>query len=175
MVEEALGREAFGRLAPVLQRFHSLAGRHELHGWVDTAAPASLPARLPAWLLGLPLRADSGAIRFELDAQPQQERWTRHFPSSVMRSRLQLRGREVIEHFGPLRMVFALREQQGRFEMQLLRVQMLGLSCPRWLMPAIVAHETGDGDRLCFDIQAVLPMFGRVAHYRGHLVVPAAS
>ena len=175
MIEQALGREAYGRLAPALRRFHRLSGRHELTGWVETAAPASAPARLLAGLLGTPRRAGQGPLRFVLEASPLEEHWTRHFPSRVMHSRLHLRGGQVVEQFGPLRLAFEVHERQGRFEMHLKRLQMLGLRCPRWLMPAIVAHETGDGDRLCFHVEAALPLLGVVARYQGHLVVPVAG
>lgn len=177
MIEEALGAAAYGRLAPALQRFHRLAGRHQLSGWVETSAPETPAARGMAWLLGTPSRSDSGPIRFELDAQPREESWTRHFPSRVMRSRMLLVGQgpqpQIVEQLGPVRLGFTLREVQGRFEMQLQRLRMLGLPCPRWLMPAIVAHETGEGDQLHFHIEARLPLLGLVARYRGHLAVPA--
>jgi hypothetical protein len=175
MIEVALGAQAYGRLAPALQRFHRLAGRHALSGQVETAAPETAPARLMAWLLGTPRRAESGPIRFELDAQACEESWTRHFPSRVMRSHMRLSGRQVVEQLGPVRLAFELREAQGRFEMQLRRLHVLGLPCPRWLMPAIVAHETGDGDCLRFHVEARLPLLRLVAHYHGHLVVPHPS
>jgi hypothetical protein len=35
--------------------------------------------------------------------------------------------------------------------------------------PAVRAQETGDSGRLHFDVQASLPMFGRIVHYRGYL------
>ncbi|HSW04454.1 DUF4166 domain-containing protein, partial [Aquabacterium sp.] len=111
-------------------------------------------------------------IRFELEARANDETWTRHFPSRTMRSRLQLQASQVLESFGPVRLAFEVHEVQGRFEMRLRRLQLLGIPCPRWLMPQIVAHETGQGDQLHFHVEAALPGLGRVAGYRGHLVIP---
>ncbi|WP_369124981.1 DUF4166 domain-containing protein, partial [Enterobacter asburiae] len=41
--------------------------------------------------------------------------------------------------------------------------------CPAWLRPAVVAEETGDGDRFHFNVRASVPLLGVVAAYRGYL------
>ena len=56
----------YAQLPAAVQRFHRLAGRTVLHGWVETQAPASALARVLAYGLGSPQRAGSGAIRFEI-------------------------------------------------------------------------------------------------------------
>ena len=63
-------------------------------------------------------------------------------------------------------------EQQGRLVMRLTSLHFLGVPCPAWLRPQIVAEETGEGDTLHFHVQATVPWVGQVVHYRGHLVVP---
>ena len=67
----------FDRLSSPVARFHRLAGAQVLHGQVQVQAPASLLGRLLAWGLGAPQQAGQGAIRFELDATPGAEVWTR--------------------------------------------------------------------------------------------------
>jgi hypothetical protein len=62
----------------------------------------------------------------------------------------------LVEPLGAARLVFALDEANGGLRMQSLRF--LGIPCPAWLWPRLVAEEAGDG--------------GRVVGYRGHLVVP---
>jgi len=78
----------YARLAPALQRFHRLRGRHVLHGEVATEAPASPLAEMLARALGSPRAAAGGAIRFELAVDERGEIWTRHFPGRTMASRL---------------------------------------------------------------------------------------
>ena len=95
LYQNAMGA-AFDELPSAVRRFHLLAGRHELHGWVETEAPRSLLARALAWCLGTPLTASAGPIRFELDASPLRETWTRHFPSQSMRSILYPGGPFVV-------------------------------------------------------------------------------
>ena len=171
LFEAALGAR-FAELAPALRRFHRLSGRHELHGVVETDPPASTMGRALAWCLGSPRRSASGAIRFELDAAPDVEAWTRHFPARTMRSRLRLVDGRVVERMGPARLVFALDAIDGGLRMRLQSMRFLGIPCPAWLRPRIVAEETGDGGRLRFRIEAAVPGLGRVVGYRGHLVVP---
>jgi hypothetical protein len=171
MYERAMG-EDFERLPAAVRRFHRLAGTRQLQGWVETDAPVSILAKLVALCLGSPLEARSGPMRFELDAQPASETWTRHFPAQRMTSRLALEGRQVVERLGPARMTFELRESGGRLEMRLRRFHFLGVPCPAWLMPRVVAEETGGDERLHFKVQAALPLVGVVAAYRGHLEIP---
>ena len=160
--------------APV-QRFHSLEGRHELRGWVEIDAPASRAARMLARCLGAPLDAQRGPIRFELKADPRREVWTRHFPGRQMESRLSLNGGRLVERLGTARLGFALKADSRRLQMQLERLHFLGVPCPRWLLPSIVAEETASAGRLHFRVEASLPLIGVVASYKGHLDVPGGE
>lgn len=170
MYERAMG-DSFKSLPPAVRRFHKLVGLQELHGWVDTDAPSSLAARLLARCLGTPLQSTSGAIRFELHAAPDAETWTRHFPAQKMTSRMRLVAHQVVEQLGAARLTFDLCEVEGRLEMRLMGLRFAGVPCPPWLLPKIVAEETGQTDRLHFRVQASLPVIGTVASYRGYLIV----
>lgn len=169
---ECVMGDAYARLATEVQRFHRLAGRHLLHGVVQTDAPANWLAALLARGLGSPLRASSGAIRFELESGPVVETWTRHFPGRTMSSRLRLDAGRLVERLGAARLAFTLAEIDGRLVMRLASLRFLGIPCPAWLRPRIVAEETGAGDQLCFRVEAHVPGVGRVVGYRGHLVLP---
>ena len=76
---------------------------------------------------------------------------------------------------GLARMTFTLGAVDARLHMRLQRLRFLGVPCPAWLRPRIVAEETGEGERLHFRIEACVPGIGRVVGYRGHLVVPLQS
>jgi hypothetical protein len=56
--------------------------------------------------------------------------------------------------------------------MALLQVRAFGIRCPRWLMPDVIATESGCGDRLMFHVQADMRGLGLIAHYKGHLMLP---
>ena len=170
---QTLMGEAFDRLAPPLRRFHGLRGTHSLDGRVQTDAPATRAARWLARCLGAPHQATDGAIRFELDAGPNHETWTRHFPQQVMRSQLSGAAGHLVEQLGAVRLRFSLLEQGGALRMQLDGLQVLGVPCPRWLLPRVHALETGRDGAVFFDVRAALPGLGTVSAYRGHLVLPA--
>lgn len=170
MYETVMG-PAFAELAEPVQAFHRTRGRRALHGWVETESPASLPARLLGLCLGTPLKASSGAIRFELDARPEEELWIRHFPTQTMQSHMRLVRGELTERLGLTLLHFRLGARDGRLVMHLQGLKFLGIPCPRWALPRIVAEEEGRDGRLYFTVRAALPLVGQVAGYTGHLIV----
>lgn len=174
LYEQTMG-ESFARLAPPVQQFHRLVGKHTLHGRVDVQPPKSLLAKLLALLLGTPRSASAGAIRFELDAQSLAESWTRHFPSKTMTSRLQLIDGQLVEKLGAARLMFDLSESNGQLNMHLRRLYFLGIPCPSWLMPRVIAEETGHDGRLYFCVRAEVPGVGLVTSYRGYLALPEGA
>jgi hypothetical protein len=171
LYQQVMGAD-FDRLPASLQQFHALTGKHVLSGWAEVGSPASFPARFLAWCLGAPLKTQKGPIRFELRAAAACEVWTRHFSDKTMESRLTLVRGHIEERLGAARLGFALKVSPEKLEMQLVRLHFLGVPCPRWLLPAIVAEETATAGRLHFLIQASLPMVGVVTSYRGHLELP---
>ncbi len=176
-IHERVMGAPYARLAPALQRFHRLRGRHTFHGEVTTDAPASPLAALLARGLGSPRRATRGPIRFELDVDADGETWTRHFPGRTMSSRLREVGGELVEQLGAARLAFSLTEAEGRLVMRLRDLRFLGIPCPAFLRPRILAEETGeqgtDGRaRLHFRVEARVPGVGQVVGYRGHLDMP---
>lgn len=167
-VERLMG-PAFLRLSPVLQKFHRLSGPLVLPGQVRTDAPTGAICRLMGHLLGTPLLASEGPLRFGLTADAKTTRWVRHFPFEVMASSLSLAGGDLEERLGPARLRFALEERGGALHLHLVGMLFWGVPCPRALLPRVTAVETGRGDQLHFYIQASLPVFGLVTRYVGHL------
>ena len=178
LFERVLG-DRYAALPVPLQRFHRLSGRHELHGLVETDPPDSAAGRMLAWCLGTPTRATHGPIRFVLEAAPEVETWTRHFPGRTMRSRMHFASGRIVERMGPARLAFTLDVSGGRLRMRLQALRFFGIPCPAWLQPRLVAEEAGDevarGQRLHFRIEAGVPLVGRVVGYRGYLVLPDAT
>ncbi len=166
---EAVMGERYASLPTAVQRFHRLRGRHTLTGWVETRPPATLLARALGLVLGTPRQSLEGTLQFVLDAEPAQETWTRHFPHATMRSRLQLAGGRVSESLGPARLAFDLAAEHEALHLVLVSLRVFGIPCPRWLMPRVVAEESGAGDTLFFEVSAALPVVGTITGYRGRL------
>ena len=168
LYQRALG-DRYGELPSAVQRFHGLTGSNLLQGWVETKAPASVLARGLALCLGAPHRNTRGPLRFVLDAGAQTETWTRHFPGRTMTSRMTLVAGRLEERLGAARLTFELVATESKLSMELVEMRFLGMPCPRWLMPQVVAEETGTGNQLQFLVRASLPWVGTVVSYRGHL------
>lgn len=168
--EQALGTD-YLRLPAAVQRFHTLKGHTVLRGWVETGAPESVLARCLALCLGSPRSTSAGPLRFELITGPDKETWTRHFPTRTMSSQMTLAAGHLVERLGAAQLTFRLTANENGLSMKLLTLRFFGVSCPHWLMPQVVAEETGAGDRLQFHVKAALPFVGTVAWYRGHLEV----
>lgn len=171
LFQQAMGSD-FRKLDVALQCFHSLRGLYVLQGRAESRAPQTLLAGLLALALGTPRTGSEGPIRFELQASPEAETCTRFFPSQVMRSTMQVQNGVLIERLGPARLHFDLLVEEGRLCMRLKRLYFLGIPCPGWLAPRIVAEEIGFEDRLQFHIEAVVPLIGLVSSYRGYLQLP---
>ncbi len=169
---QVLGSD-FERLPPLVRRFHALSGHTQLDGWVTVAAPAGFWARGLAWCLGAPQQAASGALRFELLASPMAETWIRHFPGRTMRSDMRVVNGRLQERLGAVQLTFELQATPAQLSMQLVQLRCLGLPCPRWLMPQVLAVETEAQGRFHFEVHAALPWVGTVASYRGHLDLKA--
>jgi hypothetical protein len=172
--QQVMGAD-FVRLPEALKHFHALQGNHVLGGWVEVRAPSSFAARLVARCLGAPLQAQAGPLRFELAAGESSELWTRHFPGRTMTSRLTVCAGRLVEHLGAARLSFDLEGRRDGLQMQLVGLHVLGIPCPRWLRPAVVAEETAASGRLLFRVEVSLPGVGVVASYRGHLDVPGEA
>jgi hypothetical protein len=171
LFEHAMGA-TYQRLDPAVRAFHDLTGSAELHGEVETEGPAGALAALLSHLLGAPRRRSLGGIRFELRGDGNQQTWTRHFPHGTMMSSLRVQGPDLVESLGPARLTFALQEKGGSLVMALRSMRFLGIPCPRWLLPRIIAREEGRDGRLHFHVRASLPLVGRVTGYRGWLQLP---
>lgn len=168
LYETVLG-ERYAQLAPAVQTFHQMTGAVTLRGEVETEPPASCLARGLAWCIRTPRTPTRGPIRVRLDAAATEETWTRHFPHHTMRSTLSLHRGHIMERLGAVRLLFALEAEHGTLRMRLEGLRFLGIPCPAWLRPAVLAEETGDGDRFHFNVRASVPLLGVVAAYRGHL------
>lgn len=166
--EAAMGAD-FGRLHPTVQRFHRIKGQARLSGTVECVPARHWLGRWLARALGAPRHAARGPLSFELEAQPAQEHWVRHFPGCTMASTLRLIDGQLVERLGAATLVFRLSAEQGALHMHLDRMRFFGVPCPRWLLPRLAAVERGEGDRFDFQVQAWVPGLGCVVNYAGHL------
>ncbi|AMP03045.1 DUF4166 domain-containing protein [Collimonas pratensis] len=161
--------EDFDALAPDLQHFHSLRGQLTLHGRCTVKGPETMLGRCLGRLFSLPKACAETSFMFELDADSEQETWRRRFPGRTMASRMHVSAGRLVEQLGPVALHFALSVTEGRLNMRLLRITCCGIACPEFMIPAVLAEETGADGKLYFNVAAKLPRVGVLAQYHGYL------
>lgn len=167
--------EEFDRLDDAVRRFHALRGHVQMHGHCVIDGPTSVTGRCFGRIAGVPTGRVDEDFTFELEADEQSERWTRHFPKMTMRSRMRVRDGHLVERLGPVTFHFHLHAVDGALEMELAKLTVLGLPWPRRLRPDIVARETDREGRFHFEVAAAMPLLGRITAYKGYLRLPPAA
>ena len=77
----------------------------------------------------------------------------------------------LLERLGPATLRFALRRDGDAIDWQLQGVRLLGLPLPRMLCGAVLSRSGMRDGRYAFDIDARLPLVGRLVAYRGWLEI----
>ncbi|WP_171174564.1 DUF4166 domain-containing protein [Ruegeria sp. HKCCD8929] len=98
--------------------------------------------------------------------------WVRDFGGHVTRSALTFDAKSgtVREQLGALTLWLSSRRTEEGLAIDISRLAVGGLPCPRWLLPRSTTTERQDSDgRFCFDVAAALPFLGRLIRYRGWL------
>jgi Domain of unknown function (DUF4166) len=67
------------------------------------------------------------------------------------------------------RLIMGVSADSSGLQLTMLGSRLLGVPLPRFLVPQIRAVETEQNGRFHFDVEARLPGFGRLVHYRGWL------
>ena len=166
-----LGAQA-DALPSQVRRLHALPMPVELRGHAQASAARGLPARLCAFVAGLP-RADGDVpvcVRLVSPA-PGVEIWTREFGASTFRSHLRAVNGELHEQLGPVRIRFRLHGHAQGIVWEPLGIDMWRIPLPRRLLAGVSARESERDGRYRFDVTATLPWIGLIVRYEGWLDV----
>lgn len=170
LFEQVLGDD-FARLAEPVQALHRVRGEARYAGRVSVIHATHPLARLLARVTQLPPAMRDAPLRVDFTADAAHEIWRRDFDGHVMRSRLHVHRGALREWLGPVRFTFALRvDAHGAVLWRVTRVHALGVLPlpPRWF-DAVRCREAADGDRYTFEIDAAMPVIGRLVRYEGWL------
>lgn len=165
----------FDTLPPKVRALHDRAGVRHYHGKVEVERGRGLASQLCAWATRLP-RAGKGAIRVEIEAGQNGERWARVIAGRAMRSRLWARDALLRERLGLVTFAFRLDVEDlpgsGRaIVWRVANARALGVPLPGSWFSNVVAREYEREHRYRFDVAATLPWIGLLVHYRGWLDV----
>lgn len=162
---------AFHELPEPVRRFHTLDREIFTSGRSTITAPRSLGARLLALIAGLPSpgRDTPTTVHFTPLANTR-EFWRRDFAGRRYQSVMEASPNgQLIEHFGPFDLYFALSLRPNGLRWSLKSWSLLRVPLPKITTPRIECLETASGDAFAFDIDVTFPIIGPVVHYSGEL------
>jgi hypothetical protein len=161
--------ERFARLPARVRELHDLAGASIWTGRADVERGRSLPSRMVATLFGLPPAGRDQALRVTFTTVGETEVWSRAFGNAVFRSVQYERGGLLRERVGPSTFVFALETSADGLALKLKGVRFLGIPLPAFLAPSVFTFESERDGRYHFEVEASLPLLGRIVRYQGWL------
>jgi hypothetical protein len=149
---------------------HDRQGPREFHGVCDVEGGRNPLAWLVVRLMGLPRPGRSQPLVVRLVPDGTQEHWTRVFQNSTFRSTVFAEGRRLRERVGIAEFEFKPVATADGLRLDTTGMRVLGIPVPRLLLPRVRSHdrELEDGS-FGFDVEAALPLVGRLVRYRGRL------
>lgn len=169
LFQQALGAPFF-RLPDSVRGLHSVRGRARYAGRATIERGRNPLARACARIAGLPAAGADVAVVVEFDCGPRGETWRRDFAGAKMASTLGLRDGLLRERLGPVRFRFALHAGEGAIWWTVAGARLFGvLPLPASLFEGVRCREYEHEDRYRFEVEASLPVIGRIIRYSGWL------
>lgn len=159
----------FEDLPPRVRALHDVRETQVWVGRADVERGRSLLSRTIATLFGLPPAGRDQALEVTFTPDGGTELWLRRFGDAVFRS-LQYERRDLLrERVGPSTFVFALDVSADGLALRLRGVRLLGVPLPSFLAPSVRTFESERDGRYSFEVEASLPLLGRIVRYEGWL------
>lgn len=170
----------FARLPAALRDAHDVQGFLALEGRADAAGPDNWLGGCIARLFRLPLAGKDLPVCVEMRGHADgSESWTRIYPGVTMRSTLRNSDPatlQVDEVFGPIAVRLQWRVTSDGLSLRTIGARLFNFPLPRFLLPRSDARETVDANGMFhFDVPIMLPLIGRIVHYRGYLKPTTAA
>lgn len=164
---------AFDTLPPRVQQLHDRSEHRRWAGVAEVRRGGGMLSRMIGGLIGFPKAGSNVPVAVTFAPECGGERWTRDFGGTIFSS-LQSAGSGrndylLVERFGVISVALALVVESHRLLLVPRRWSMLGISLPKWLMPAATSYETEADGRFCFDAEISAPIIGLIAAYKGQL------
>lgn len=161
---------SFYSLPDSVRALHGIRGRARYAGRATIMRGRNPLGRLCAMVAGLPGARQDVPTTVDFDARPDGETWQRNFGGRRMRSRLRRDGRVLVERLGPLRFRFALHANNGSIWWRVVGVKLFGvLPLPASWFDDVYCREGEHEGRYTFEVEAALPLCGRLIRYEGWL------
>jgi Domain of unknown function (DUF4166) len=159
----------FDHLPGKVRALHDVTYPASWSGRADVERGASPGARLLATLFRLPPEGPDQALTVSFEPRGDAEVWTRMFGAKHFVSTQRASAELLHETVGPCTLQMSLHTDGDGLALKVVAARILGLPVPRFLLPQIRTLETERDGRYTFDVEAAIPAFGRLVHYRGWL------
>lgn len=168
--------ERFETLPQRVRELHDVGKTEAWTGRADVERGRPALSRLVATLFRLPPAGRDQALEVTFLPDGGTELWTRRFGDAVFRSLQYERGGLLRERVGPSTFVFALDASMDGLALRLKGVRLLGVPLPGFMAPKVRTFESERDGRYRFEVEACLPLLGRIVRYEGWLErTPAES
>lgn len=169
LFQRLMGAE-FYHLADEVKALHSRRGNFRYRGECTVERGRNPLGRLACVMLRFPRPMQNAPIHVDFDAQGAHENWQRSFNGTPMRSRLRFDGGLLQDRTGPARFRFRLFRIGKDLHWVAEEAKVFGLfpMPERWL-DGIRCREYAEDGRYRFEVEARLPIFGKLMRYSGWL------
>lgn len=152
---------------------HDFVGSNRAAGVGDVVRGSNPFARVMASILGLPRAGRDLPISVEFVAGPGSETIRRDYGQAILVT-IQSRGvgrdaGKLVERFGPVTLLFSLHGSAEGISFEQTGARIFGLPLPAALAPRVVANESVEDGWYRYHVDVMLPVLGRIIHYRGRL------
>jgi hypothetical protein len=161
--------ERFERLPAQVQELHDVVDTSVWTGRADVERGHSPLSRAVATLLRLPPAGRDLPLEVIFMPDGGTELWTRRFGDAVFRSVQYARAGLLRERVGPSTFIFALETSADGLGLKLEGMRLLGVPLPRFAWPSVYTFESERQGRYHFEVEAALPLIGRLVRYAGWL------
>ncbi len=164
----------FDQLPDQVRDLHNVTSAVRWSGRADVVRGSSIAARLIATMFGLPPEGLDQALTVTFEPRGDAEVWTRTFGRKQFVSTQRAIGQELHETVGLCTLHMSLLASGEGLALKVKAARIIGLPLPQFSLPAIRTLENERGGRYGFDVEAAIPAFGRIVHYRGWLARDAS-
>ncbi len=164
---------AFDALPAQIKLLHAPLSTQVWRGEAETKGPSNIITRIAGLLAGIKVKTATTDVTVTITPSEKGELWERDFGGNKFKSRLTPgKGRNqylMTESFGMISVAMALVFEDEKLHFIPRRWFVLGIPMPKALLPRGKTFEYEAGGKFWFNVNLNLPLFGRLASYKGWL------
>lgn len=160
----------FDELPGQVQALHDVDVEQSWVGTADVQRGDSLVARAMATVFGLPPEGRGQSLTVTFSPCGEKEIWSRAFGAKRFVSTQWAQAGELRERVGPVVLAMTLQHGADGLALTLVGARVFGVPLPASMLPRIHTREAERERRYVFEVEAVLPLLGRLVRYEGSLV-----